>query len=200
MENFRFALRYLRRLRGGTLARVVSLSLGLAVGLLVFSYASYNLTYDRCFRDGDRIFQLWVHFEDSQRSGYAAQLNAPIAPALGEEMPQVEAATRLFGPNTAEIVRDGNVFEARYLYADTMFFDVLGFEVLQGNPRQALARENQVMLSESFARTVFGRKDPVGQLVLLNGNDSLTVTGLFRDPDPNQHLGRFNMLDRKSVV
>lgn len=194
MENFRFALRYLRRLRGGTLARVVSLSLGLAVGLLVFSYASYNLTYDRCFRDGDRIFQLWVHFEDSQRSGYAAQLNAPIAPALGEEMPQVEAATRLFGPNTAEIVRDGNVFEARYLYADTMFFDVLGFEVLQGNPRQALARENQVMLSESFARTVFGRKDPVGQLVLLNGNDSLTVTGLFRDPDPDQHLGRFNML------
>lgn len=35
MKNFLFALRYLRKLRGGTLARVVSLSLGLAVGLLV---------------------------------------------------------------------------------------------------------------------------------------------------------------------
>ena len=47
MKNFLFALRYLRKLRGGTLARVVSLSLGLAVGLLVFSYANYNLTSDR---------------------------------------------------------------------------------------------------------------------------------------------------------
>lgn len=194
MKNLRFALRYLRKLRGGTVARVLSLSLGLAVGLLVFSYANYNLTSDRCFRDGDRIFQLWAHYGDSQRSGYGAQLNAPIAPALAEEMPQVEAATRLFGPNTADIVRGDNAFEARYLYADTMFFDVMGFEVLQGNPRQGLARENQAMLSESFAHTIFGRKDPVGQLVLLNGVDSLTVTGLFRDPDPNQHLGRFNML------
>ena len=44
MKNFLFALRYLRKLRGGTLARVVSLSLGLAVGLLVFSYANYNLS------------------------------------------------------------------------------------------------------------------------------------------------------------
>ena len=35
MKNFLFALRYLRKLRGGTVARVVSLSLGLAVGLLV---------------------------------------------------------------------------------------------------------------------------------------------------------------------
>ena len=44
MKNLRFALRYLRKLRGGTVARVLSLSLGLAVGLLVFSYANYNLT------------------------------------------------------------------------------------------------------------------------------------------------------------
>ena len=47
MKNFLFALRYLRKLRGGTLARVVSLSLGLAVGLLVFSYANYNLKIGR---------------------------------------------------------------------------------------------------------------------------------------------------------
>lgn len=77
MKNFLFALRYLRKLRGGTLARVVSLSLGLAVGLLVFSYANYNLTSDRCFPDRERIFQLWAHYADPQHSGYSPQLNAP---------------------------------------------------------------------------------------------------------------------------
>ena len=92
MKNFLFALRYLRKLRGGTLARVVSLSLGLAVGLLVFSYANYNLTSDRCFPDRERIFQLWAHYADPQHSGYSPQLNAPIAPALAEEVPPVRAA------------------------------------------------------------------------------------------------------------
>ena len=193
MKNFLFALRYLRKLRGGTVARVVSLSLGLAVGLLVFSYANYNLTSDRCFPDRERIFQLWAHYADPQHSGYSPQLNAPIAPALAEEVPQVEAATRLFGPRTSDIVRGDNAFQAKYIYADTMFFDVLGFEPMNGNPKEILLHADQVMLAESFSRTIFGRKDPVGQLVLLNGTDSLTVMGLFRDPNPNQHLGGFNI-------
>ena len=200
MKNFLFALRYLRKLRGGTLARVVSLSLGLAVGLLVFSYTNYNLTSDRCFPDRERIFQLWAHYADPQHSGYSPQLNAPIAPALAEEVPQVEAATRLFGPRTSDIVRGDNAFQAKYIYADTMFFDVLGFEPMNGNPKEILLHADQVMLAESFSRTIFGRKDPVGQLVLLNGTDSLTVMGLFRDPNPNQHLGGFNMLCSFEIV
>lgn len=194
MKNFRFALRYLRRLRGGTVARVVSLSLGLAVGLLVFSYASYNLTADRCFRDGERIFQLWAHYNTSQMTGYTSQLQAPIAPALAEEMPQIEAATRLWGPRRDDAVRDGNSFPMHYILADTLFFDVLGFDVLQGDPHKALAHQDQVMISESAARKIFGKRDPVGQLLLLKGTDSLTVAGVFRDPDPNQHLGKFDML------
>lgn len=59
-----------------------------------------------------------------------------------------------------------------------MFFDVLGFEPMNGNPKEILLHADQVMLAESFSRTIFGRKDPVGQLVLLNGTDSLTVMGL----------------------
>lgn len=194
MKNFLFALRYLRKLRGGTLARVVSLSLGLAVGLLVFSYANYNLTSDRCFRDGDRIYQLWVHYNAPQMTGYSSSLQAPIAPALAEEIPQIEAATRLWGTTSDDVVRGDNSFPMQYILADTMFFDVLGFDVLQGDPHRALAQENQVMISESAARTIFGKKDPVGELLLLKGTDSLTVSGVFRDPDPNQHLGKFNML------
>lgn len=81
-----------------------------------------------------------------------------------------------------------------------MFFDVLGFEPMNGNPKEILLHADQVMLAESFSRTIFGRKDPVGQLVLLNGTDSLTVMGLFRDPNPNQHLGGFNMLCSFEIV
>lgn len=194
MKNFLFALRYLRKLRGGTVARVISLSLGLAVGLLIFSYANYNLTSDRCFRDGDRIYQLWVHYNAPQMTGYSSSLQAPIAPALAEEIPQIEAATRLWGTESDDVVRGDNSFPMQYILADTMFFDVLGFDVLQGDPHRALAQENQVMISESAARTIFGKKDPVGELLLLKGTDSLTVSGVFRDPDPNQHLGKFNML------
>lgn len=82
MKNFLFALRYLRKLRGGTfLARVVSLSLGLAVGLLVFSYANYNAPPTVSPTGAD--IQLWAHYADPQHSGYNSQAQCPIAPAEG---------------------------------------------------------------------------------------------------------------------
>lgn len=191
MENFLFAFRYLLKLRGNNLIRILSLSLGLAVGLLLFSYSYYQLTADRCFRDGERIWQMWVK---SEKFGLSASLNAPIAPALAEEVPQLEGATRLFGPLSDDIVRGDNSFSMCYICADTLFFDVLGFEVLQGDPKQILLHENQVMLSESAVKKVFGGKDPVGQQILLKGTEPLTVMGIFRDPSANQHLGKFTML------
>ncbi len=151
--------------------------------------------------DRERIFQLWAHYADPQHSGYSPQLNAPIAPALAEEVPQVEAATRLFGPRTSDIVRGDNAFQAKYIYADTMFFRRAGIRTDERQPQRdpAPCRPGDAC-GVFFSRTIFGRKDPVGQLVLLNGTDSLTVMGLFRDPNPNQHLGGFNMLCSFEIV
>ena len=56
MENLNFALRYLRALRGGSVTRIISLSLGLAVGLLLFSYVNFKFSVNRCIRDNDRIY------------------------------------------------------------------------------------------------------------------------------------------------
>lgn len=191
MENLLFAWRYLLKFRGNILTRVISLSLGLAVGLLLFSYAYYQLTMDRNFRDGDRVFQMW---SQSEKFGLSGQLNAPIAPTLVAEMSPIEAATRLRGPIGDDVVRGDNTFGLMYIFADTLFFETLGFEVLRGNPKEILQHENQTMLSESAAKKIFGEKDPLGQLILLRGTDSLTVSGIFRDPPVNQHLGAFEML------
>ncbi len=51
MENPNFALRYLRTLRGGSLTRIISLSPGLAAGLLLFSYVNPRFSVNRCIRD-----------------------------------------------------------------------------------------------------------------------------------------------------
>lgn len=191
MENLRFAFRYLMKMRGNNLIRILSLSLGLSVALLLFSYAHYRLTSDRCFRDGERIWQIW---SVSDRFGFSSMLNAPIAPALAAEIPQIEAATRIFGPQSDDVVLDEHAFEARYILADTSFFAVLGFDVLRGDPKEILRHEEQAMLSEGLARRIFGDEDPVGRQILFKGNRPLTVGGIFRDPPANQHLGKFNML------
>ena len=59
MNTLNYSFRYLANRRGNTLARFVSISLGLLVALLIFSYVGFNLSYDLCFPDRDRIYKVW---------------------------------------------------------------------------------------------------------------------------------------------
>lgn len=191
MENLNFALRYLRALRGGSVTRIISLSLGLAVGLLLFSYVNFQLSVNRCIRDHDRIYQLWAHY-NAQMGGFSDMLNGLVAPTLMAEAPQVECATRML-IHHGVFKRHEHSFVGRMIIADTCFFDLFGFRVEQGDPHRVLADPSQVMISRSMARRAFGSIDPVGKL-LIAGRDSLTVGGVFADLDVNQQLGEVDFL------
>lgn len=191
MENLNFALRYLRALRGGSVTRIISLSLGLAVGLLLFSYVNYKFSVNRCISDHDRIYQLWTH-SNAPQGGYGDMLYGPVAPTLMAQVPQVECATRMRALHPT-FERHDHRFEGWMLLADTCFFDLFGFRVEQGDSHRVLADPAQVMISRSMARRIFGSVDPVGKLLITRG-DSLTVGGIFADLDLNQQLGRVDFL------
>ena len=59
MQTLNYSFRYLLKKRGNTLARVLSLSLGVAVALLVFSYVGLNLSFNNFFPNKERVFQVW---------------------------------------------------------------------------------------------------------------------------------------------
>lgn len=190
MHNFHFAWRYLLKRRGNNLTRVVSLTLGLSVGLVIFAYINDVLTFDRFFPDVERICQIW---DIGDEGDVSSSMIAPLGPALAEEMPAVEAATRLKGTFSYELWRGESSFDVHFLCVDTMFFDVLDFGLTKGDIRHFTGLD-KIMLSETFARTLFGDRDPMGEVVLLKNETPLTVAGIFRDPPRNNHLGRFNAL------
>ena len=100
MQLFNYSFRYLLKNRGNSLARLLSLSLGLAVALLVFSYVGFNMSFNGFFPDKERVYQVWIK---SPQFGISDKQVKPFAPNLVADMPQVEAAAhfieteKLFG-------------------------------------------------------------------------------------------------------
>ncbi|MBR6560357.1 MAG: hypothetical protein IKT75_04300, partial [Alistipes sp.] len=92
MNTLNYSFRYLANRRGNTLARFVSISLGLLVALLIFSYVGFNLSYDRCFPDRDRIYSVWQY---SPKLGYKNEISISLAEAMAAEIPQIEALSVL---------------------------------------------------------------------------------------------------------
>ena len=185
------------QLRGHTssFVKLLSLTLGLTVGVLLFSQIAYELNYDRCYPEADRLAIVRVKMTNTADkhtayTGYDYTVYDAVAPTLAQDMAQwVESGTTVYPSDDKPVFYERRRLEgAQYLMVDTCFFRTMGIEVLRGNP-QDLIRSDAAFVSESFARKTFGSDtDPVGKLLELDKRDTLTVCGVYRDMPHNSLL------------
>ena len=195
MKNLNYSLRYLLKNRGNSLTRLASLALGLIVALLICSYVGISLSYGRFFPDRERVYKM---FENSAQFGISQAMLQPIAPTLAEVIPQIEAATHHFDRLMQIKVGDIPV-DYGYLNVGGDFFTVLDFGVISGDPKRILSDEglanNQVMISERLATTLFGNSDPLGRILTTTSGKEYVVGGVFNTPPVTNPLGDFDVVD-----
>ena len=177
--DFRSWFTFLGRNRLYTAVNFAGLTLALAFVLLVADYTLRQLTVDNYQTRTDRIYA--VCSEESVASGYYLQKY------LRDRYPEIEStcAVAFFedsdaGSTPVEIGRQK--FLASVLYADTTFFRMFDFPLLEGSREEALAAREHVVLSESFARKVFGTFNPLGQTLRVDNDErTYVVSAVMRD-------------------
>ena len=60
MRQLYYTFRTLLRGRGGNLTKIISLTLGLLVGILLFARVAFELNYDSYYQEPENLFQLYV--------------------------------------------------------------------------------------------------------------------------------------------
>ncbi|MEL6610879.1 MAG: ABC transporter permease [Bacteroidota bacterium] len=182
------ALRTLRKERGYAALNVVGLAIGLACCVLIGLYIEDERSYDRHHERADRIARVTLQMTDTGR--HWAPIGPPVGAALEEAIPEIEAVTRFYPVNASQtVIVDGDRFQAGGgVYADSTLFRVFTHPLLQGDPTQALAQPQTVVLTASFAQKLFGDTDPMGQTIGWPGGDDLTVTGVIADLPATTHL------------
>ena len=192
MKQIYYVIQTLLRGKGSVLFKIVSLGLGLAMSILLFARVAYEQSYDTCFRDYNRIYQVWSQFVMNGEAQESQTMNmGPLAGAILESFPkEVEGATctnRYLA--SWPLYYGSHRFDERKLCADSLFFQTMGIEVLSGNPVQDLQQPNVVYLSKSLAEKMFGGEEPIGKVVSYNHERDLTVRGTFVDLPDNTTVG-----------
>ena len=187
MQSFHYIIRTLLHSKGSNLLKVVSLGLGLAMSILLFSRVAFEQSYDTCFKDYDRLYQVWSQFTVKGEKPDWQEMNVgPVAGAILENFPdQVESATCTVRWLVGNPLYYGNTrFDERKVAADSLFFRTMGIEVLSGNPVKDMQQPNVIYLSESLAQRMFGGEDPIGKVINYDHRRDLTVRGTYADlPD-----------------
>ena len=146
--------------------KVLSLGVGLAVGIVLIAKVFFELSYDSFYKDIDRVYTIntWISMQGNEKD--YGQVSGAVAVGFMEEVPGVEAGTRttfVFNGDTY-LDEDGNKLKAKLVCADTCFFRVFDRPILAGDPVKALGKWGSVMVSRSFAekispRASLGRND-----------------------------------------
>ena len=180
--------------------KVLSLGMGLAVGIVLIAKVFFELSYDSFYQDIDRVYTIntWISMQGNEKD--YGQVSGAVAVGFMEEVPGVEAGTRttfVFNGDTY-LDEDGNKLKATLVCADTCFFQVFDRPILAGDPVKALGTWGSVMVSRSFAEklidsSVSEAKDLSSVIGKQIANEDmaglkLTVEGVYEDFPKNGSL------------
>jgi putative ABC transport system permease protein len=182
------AWRNMLRSKVYSLINISGLSLGITCCLLLALYIQDEMGYDKHHdRLGD-LYRVYTHFDTDFGFGQPDidGISPPILPAVHAEVPEVEAAARVVGGRAQSLITYGdNVFyEADGILADSMLFEVLTYEFLEGSPRHALVDANTVVITDILAHKLFGNDPALNKLIEINQQGSpvlYKVTGVIKD-------------------
>lgn len=148
MRNFIYACRSVFKFRSTNVIKLVSLILGLTVGIMLFSRTAFEQSFDNFFPDGDRVYQIIVKSSiTNEPDDEYDMIYEPVTAALAQEFSEIEAATHVYRAWYQQFFVDQDKYSMSTIYADSMFFDVLDFGVLRGNPKATLGVKNNIFIS-----------------------------------------------------
>ena len=200
MNTLNYSFRYLANRRGNTLARFVSLSLGLFVAIIIFARVGYSLSYDRWIPDYKRIYTLGESHNDEPRIDY--RVRYPIYEKIVSENPLFEAATVTQYYNSKMSYEHREAVEMHLGEVSNTFFDVFDLKIISGDPHKILSTPDAAMISDSGAKRLFGDEDPLGKTVQIYNIDGdkvakeVTIQGVYSNWDSKPtHISVLNIAD-----
>jgi putative ABC transport system permease protein len=184
LQNYiKTAWRNLKKGKLFSFINIAGLSIGMAVTMIIGIWVWDELSFDKSFKNYDRIGQAWqfVKFE-VEKVSYNS-MPVPLAEELRTKYPDIEAASVSTYNRTTILGTDDKKISTNGMYAEPAFPDMLSLKMLSGS-RSALKDMNSILIAESVAKTLFADQDPVNKIIRLNNKTNVQVAGVYEDlPD-----------------
>lgn len=172
--KIKYAIRFLLRARSYTVINLIGLSLSLACCIVLLRYIHRELTVDTHAIDLSSII---VPLRDIDGNIYPAE--NPNNKDYSVEEKYIEDRCKLIEEENSTIVSDDVSYKTNLMVADTTFFHFFDYCVMEGS--LSLEQPNNALLTETYAKKLFGNESPVGRNIYYDGK-LLTVTGVIEKP------------------
>ena len=189
----------------GTFIKVLSLTIGLTVGLVLIAKVQLESNYDSCIIDKEHVYELSEVFKsegEAQSMEYSATAGGVI-PALCQHIPEIEVGTRgtsIKYDDKIQLENGMRYLTKTSLLADSCFFDIFHTTILQGDAKQILCTAGQCLVSQRLAERMGG--DVIGKTFcfLSSPTKRLTICGVFQEYAENNSFWSTDVIISMSSI
>ena len=200
-NHFIIAWRSLKKNKLISVINILGLALGIGTCLVISLYVLDELSYDRFHANADRIYRVNLEAKIGKEFLNEASVMAPVAAAIKNEIPGVEATVRIkhLQSNTKIRISDKVIRKGSTAFVDPNFFEIFSLPFIKGDPKTALSAPNSIVLTREQAKVLYGENDAFGQVIQLedigyydDGHQSLAgdyvVTGVIENIPAASHF------------
>ena len=182
MSNFNLKsyFTFLSRNKTYTAVNVFGLAVSLTFVIIIGLYTWQEFYIDRQHSKAKRIYNIGLNMDDG--TWRTANCHHAVLRYLRSRYPEIEQ-TCGFTAGSLKLKDNGNFVNLNVLEADSTFFSMFDFPLLQGNRINCLDQKGNIVLTESAARRLFGNTAVIGRTLTTAENNHFRVTGVVKDFD-----------------
>lgn len=193
-------IRNFRKQKLFALLNMFGLALGLASAILIFLYIHDELQYDSMHPQSDNTYRIGSTWKNTDGRVFENEVSPGYWPKyLKDTRSEVLDAIRIgyvgYPTSLHDKSRDQILLTEEIIWAEPGFERILAFDLMTSDKEKFFDNQNSMVISESGAKRLFGKTDPMGQIITVKHNWAtldreidVMITGVFRDPPSNSHF------------
>lgn len=190
------AFRNLLKNKVFSLINIFGLAFGLTCSILISLWIWDEMSFNKFHQNRDSIYKVVVDMGFSSGSSQIWQTTqAPLGPALLDEVPEVADFTRVTFSQSLLFQRENIKFKERGYFVDTSFIKIFNFPLLEGDKDNALKELKNIVISKKLARKYFEGESAIGKTISITNNEKqdFVVSGVLKEI-PSQSTLQFDYL------
>lgn len=210
IKNYlKIALRNFWRHKFFTFVNIIGLSIGISSALVIYLIVHFDFTFDKSFKDGDRIYRIVSNYTYAGEPAYNRGVCGPLPEAVKTEVNGVAIAAPFFSlyqPNVLIAAKSGTPVKFKLqnnvVLADERYFELFNYTWLAGKANTAFNGPNQVVLTTDKAKKYFPKlsyNQMLGRVVMYD-TLSTTVTGIVEPLKGNTDFASSDFISYSSAV
>uniref|UniRef100_UPI00404A25CC ABC transporter permease n=1 Tax=Fulvivirga sp. TaxID=1931237 RepID=UPI00404A25CC len=164
---------------------ITGLAVGIVCCILILLWVNDEVSYDKFLPKYNKLAQVWINAEFDGKINSWTSVPLPTYEAMKTADSKIKnscvtgwGSSHLLTIGEKRITNDG-------YWVSEEFLEMFEFPLAYGDPSTVLDEPSSIVLTESFAKSLFGDEDPLGQIIRLDDEADVKVTGILKDVPQN---------------